>query len=104
MKTAALPAPNGRPAMIGAIQCTLGVQVHAKMISPTGIKIAARQTGATIASGAVWPVSGSILWELIHLRMRGSAIMVIIPPTPIPEKARPVKPGDQPLMSVKTIG
>ena len=47
MKTAALPAPNGTPAIIGAIQWTFGVHVHAKMISPTGMRIAARHTTDT---------------------------------------------------------
>jgi hypothetical protein len=47
-----------------------------------------------LASGGGEPVSGSFLWELIHFRIRGSAIMTIIDPTPMPEKARPEKPGD----------
>jgi hypothetical protein len=47
MKTAALPAPNGTPAIIGAIQWTFGVHVHAKIISPTGMRMAARHTTDT---------------------------------------------------------
>jgi hypothetical protein len=74
------------------------------MISPTGINTAARHTTDTIASGGGEPVSGSFLWELIHFRIRGSAMITIIDPTPMPENARPEKPGDHPLMSVKMMG
>ena len=51
MNTPQFPAPKGIPAIIGAIQCTLGVQVHANIISPTGQQTAAMQTTATMASG-----------------------------------------------------
>lgn len=51
MKTPQFPAPNGIPAMIGAIQCTSGVHVQANIISPTGQQTAAMQTTATMASG-----------------------------------------------------
>ena len=104
MKTSAFPAPNGIPAAIGTAQCTFGVHVQANQISPTGIRIAARQTGATIASGGGLPVSGSGLCELIHFRISGSRKIAIIDPIPMPTNERPVIPADQPRKSVKTIG
>lgn len=67
---------------------------------------AAIQTTLTIASGGGSPVSlsGSALCELIIFRIKGSQQITIMDPTPMPQKARPESPGDQPRMSEKMIG
>lgn len=90
--------------MIGTIQWTFGVHVQANQISPTGISIAAKQTTDTIDSGGRSPVTGSVLCELMTLRMSGSHAMTIVDPTPMPQNERPVKPGDHPRKPSKTIG
>ena len=93
------------PAIMGTIQCMLtGVQVQANHISPVGIKIAAKHTTDTIDSGAFSPVSGSSLWELIMRLIRGSHAITMVEPTAIPQNDKPVKPGVQPRISLKTIG
>lgn len=84
MNTNPFPAPNGIPAAIGRAQCTFGVHVHANQISPVGIRIAAKQTTDTIASGGGLPVSGSGLCELIHFRINGSSTMASTEPIPMP--------------------
>ena len=85
MKIAVVPAPNGIPAIMGAIQCTFGVHVHAKMISPSGTQREAIQTTETMASGGTFPVTSSRLCELISLRINGSRAIVIKDPIPIPQ-------------------
>lgn len=104
MKTQAFPAPNGRPANIGTIQCTFGVQVHANQSCPTASRIAPRVTMLAIASGGIWPVSGSLRWLLIILRRRGSQAIVMSTPTPMPMKDSPPIPGDQPRSVWKAMG
>lgn len=105
MKTPVFPAPKGTPARMGTIQwIDFGEQVQANHNSPTGMRMEDMQTMDIIASGGGLPVSGSGLWELIMRRMRGSHIMVIRMPIPIPRKPRPERPSDQPLISRKTIG
>ena len=48
------------------------------------------------ASGNTRPVSGSFSCELTIFLAKGSVMIAIIVPTPIPTKARPVTPRDHP--------
>lgn len=90
---------------MGTIQgIDAGEQVHANQSSPVGIKIAEIQTIETMASGGTLPVSGSCLWLLIMRRTKGSQAIMIKQPTPMPQKARPDRPRDQPRIWRKTMG
>lgn len=58
----------------------------------------------TMASGGGFPVSGSGLWLSIMRRTSGSQEMIARDPTPMPQKASPDMPSDQPRISLKTMG
>lgn len=105
MKTPVLPAPKQTPARIGAIQwIDAGAQVQANQSSPAGIRMAQMHTIDTMASGGGFPVSGSGLWLSIMRRISGSQAMVMREPIPMPQKASPDIPSDQPRISPKTMG
>lgn len=105
MKTAVLPAPKGMPAAIGMAQwMEMGTHVHANHSSPMGQRMAAMQTMNIAASGGGLLVPGSFLCELIMRRINGSQQIVIMLPIPMPMKARPENPTDQPRSPWKTMG
>lgn len=95
---------NSLPAIRGQIQCTFGVHVHANINSPAANNTAPMQTTDTIASGLTFPVSGSTRCRLISFRRTGSPKIQSRLPRPIPKKARPAIPADQPRSCRKTMG
>ena len=74
----------------------MGTEVQENHNCPTGQRMAARQTIDIEASGKTRPVSGSFLCDMTTLRAIGSVTIAIMVPTPIPTKARPDMPSDQP--------
>lgn len=91
--------------MMGTIQWTFGVLVHANTNSPTGRSTAPRQQSGNLASGGALPPGPAARTALLyHMLPSGWRALPMSRPTPIPRKARPEVPFDQPRFCWKTMG